>query len=168
MPGAATKGGALAGTVSADLPAPIPGGNISGLIRGGSTTTWLALFGGARRRGVAPPGCAQLPVELQLARRIDQAQFGQQQLVEKLLPALPLAAGAHAPHPSQGRIGCRPDALRIVFEIVQGEQLIIVERTIGCPQAKPLDVRIKRLGHGGLRFGDWPRQEYERSNIQSN
>ena len=115
-----------------------------------------------RRRGcIGAAGILQLLVELQPARRIHQAQLGQQQLVEQLLPTLALATRAHAPHARQCRVGRGHDALLIVFEVVQGEQLIVVERAIGCPQPEPLDVRIKRLCHGGLRFGDAPRKKYE-------
>lgn len=67
----------------------------------------------------------ELLVELQLASRIEQAQLGQQELVEQLLPGGSLGPGSDAPHAGQGRVGRGDDSLRIVFEVVQRQQLIV-------------------------------------------
>ena len=91
---------------------------------------------------------AQRRVVFALALRVGQAEHGLGQLVEQILRLLGKLAGGELAHVRVHRAVVLADLGRVVLELFQPQQLIMVQRPGRFGDLQPVAINVERLGHG--------------------
>ena len=95
---------------------------------------------------------AQRRVVLDLSLLVRQAEHRPGQLVEQVLRLLGELAGRELADVRVHRPIVLADLGRVVLELLEPQQLVVVERPSSVGDLEPVAIYVERLGHRSLRF----------------
>jgi hypothetical protein len=84
---------------------------------------------------------------------LQQAEFGRRELIENPLRESGMPSRLKRPHVSHLPRGCILNHVRIVFEMGNPQQPVVVRGLVLGGDAEPLAIRIERVGHSGDCLG---------------